>query len=250
MNATSTLYAIGDIHGHIELLTAAHALIARDKQSCGNTQAPIIHVGDFVDRGPDSKAVLDQLIEGQARGENWVTLKGNHDRLFSMFLDDPHAVDPRLRPDYTWLHANMGGRVTLASYGVNVGEGRTPAQMHTEALRTVPKAHQDFLHALPLFHKAGDCVFVHAGLRPGVALEHQAEDDLVWIRGDFHHDRRDHGALIVHGHSSIGCATHYGNRVNIDSGAAWGGPLSAVVITGRSVWLLTDTGRQPLPMVA
>jgi serine/threonine protein phosphatase 1 len=89
-------------------------------------------------------------------------------------------------------------------------------------------------------------VFAHAGIRPGVALDAQTEDDLVWIRHDFLDDPRDHGALVVHGHTAVDAATHYGNRLNIDSSAAYGGPVTAVVIEGRAVWVLGPDGRSPL----
>lgn len=89
-------------------------------------------------------------------------------------------------------------------------------------------------------------VFVHAGIRPGVPMTDQQETDLVWIRTGFLDDRRDHGFLVVHGHTALDHATHYGNRVNIDSSAAYGGPLTTVVLEGRDVWRLTDTGRVPL----
>jgi serine/threonine protein phosphatase 1 len=95
-------------------------------------------------------------------------------------------------------------------------------------------------------HRAGACVFVHAGIRPGVALDAQDEDDLIWIRGDFLHDTRDHGALIVHGHTPVARVELHPNRLALDTGAAYGGPLSAVAIEGRAVYLLTDQGRVPV----
>jgi serine/threonine protein phosphatase 1 len=111
----------------------------------------------------------------------------------------------------------------------------------------VPDAHRAFLAGLPTHLHRGEVFFVHAGIRPGVPLAAQVEDDMTWIRGRFLDDLRDHGALIVHGHTPVERATHYGNRLNIDSGAAYGGPLSAVVIEGRKVWELTDSGRVRLP---
>ena len=118
--------------------------------------------------------------------------------------------------------------------------------MHAEAVAAVPANHRAFLESLPTSHQRGEVIFAHAGIRPGVALADQTEDDLVWIRHEFLDDTRDHGALIVHGHTAIDTPTHYGNRVNIDSSAAYGGPLSAVVIEGRTVHLLTATGRVAL----
>lgn len=237
-------YAIGDIHGHIGLLHAAHARIAEDQARHG--AGTIIHVGDLVDRGPDSRGVIDYLSKGIAGGADWVVLKGNHDRMFARFLDDPFDRDPGLRADLGWLHPRLGGGATLASYGIANAADRPIAPVHAEALAAVPAAHRAFLAACPTQYRRGDCVFVHAGIRPGVPMDRQSETDLVWIREPFLSDPTDHGALIVHGHTALDAATHYGNRLNLDSGAAYGGPLSAVVIEGRSAWLLTDQGRVAL----
>lgn len=239
-------YAIGDIHGQLDLLRQAHALIAADRAACGDADAPVIHVGDLVDRGPDSAGVVRHLIAGQARGENWIVLKGNHDRMFLGFLADPWARDPGLRAEFSWLHPRLGGPQTLESYGLREPANRPVEQIHTEALAAVPRDHVDWLARLPVHFQRGPALFVHAGIRPGVALQYQTEDDLLWIRGDFLNDPRDHGFLVVHGHTAIDRATHYGNRLNLDSSAGYGGPVSAVVIEGRDAWLLTATGRDPL----
>jgi len=173
-------------------------------------------------------------------------LKGNHDRMFSLYLTDIKAHDPALRRDLSWLHPRLGGAATLASYGVPNAAERPLAPVFAEAQAAVPAAHRQFLDTLPTSYQRGEAIFVHAGIRPGVALKDQTETDLVWIRDIFLHDPRDHGALIVHGHTAIDAPTHYGNRLNIDSGAAYGGPLSAVVIEGRAVFHLTEAGRVPL----
>jgi serine/threonine protein phosphatase 1 len=107
----------------------------------------------------------------------------------------------------------------------------------------VPQSHLDFLNSRPSWHQIGQAVFVHAGIRPGIPLPQQEETDLLWIRQGFLDDPRDHGALIVHGHTAIATPTHHGNRVNIDSSAAYGGPLSAIAIEGRDVFHLTRRGR-------
>lgn len=239
------LYAIGDIHGHLGLLKAAHDLIAADTARHGT--GPVIHVGDLVDRGPDSRGVIDHLMQGQTRGEDWVVLKGNHDRMFTRFMNDPAEPEPGLRPEYSWLHPKLGGATTLASYGVAKAADRPVPKVYSEALAAVPGAHRDYLSTLPTMHLAGDCVFVHAGLRPGVPLDQQTETDLIWIRDAFLIEAESFGPLVVHGHTAIDHATHYGNRINLDSGAAYGGPLSAVVIEGREAALLTPQGRKKLP---
>lgn len=239
------LYAIGDIHGHLGLLKAAHDLIARDMAQHG--PGKVVHIGDLVDRGPDSRGVIDHLMQGQARGEDWVVLKGNHDRMFARFLNNPLDPEPGLRADLGWLHPKLGGPDTLASYGVRKAGDRPIPKVHADAIAAVPQLHRDYLAALPAMHLAGDCVFVHAGLRPGVPLDQQTETDLVWIRDAFLIEPASFGPLVVHGHTAIKEATHYGNRVNVDSSAAYGGPLSAVVIEGRDAALLTPMGRRKLP---
>lgn len=235
------IYAIGDIHGHLDLLRAAHRLIEADG---GGT---IVHVGDLVDRGPDARGVIEYLMAGQAAGRPWVVLKGNHDRMFADFLRDPFTLDPGLSSKQLWLeHPGLGASATLNSYGVRVGLRRVE-DVHAEALAAVPPAHTTWLRSLPLWYLHPLALFVHAGVRPGIGIQDQAEDDLVWIRKGFLDDPRDHGALVVHGHTAIKRATHYGNRLNIDSSAAYGGPLSAVVLTRDGAHLLTDTGRVPVP---
>ena len=237
-------YAIGDIHGHLDLLHHVHDLIAIDM--AGHGPGTIVHVGDLVDRGPDSSGVVEYLRAGVARGEDWVVLKGNHDRMFSLFLNDPKAQDEGLTPKYTWLHAKLGGLTTLASYGVQKPALRSVAHVHNDALAAVPQSHRDFLTTRPTWLRRGDCIFVHAGIRPGVPMEQQTETDLVWIRTGFLDDTRPHEALVVHGHTAIDTPTHYGNRVNIDSSAAYGGPLSAIVIDDAGIFLLTRKGRVAL----
>ncbi|MCU0911167.1 MAG: metallophosphoesterase [Rhodobacteraceae bacterium] len=245
----SRAYAIGDVHGQLGKLRQAHALIDEDRRRAGDDRAPVIHLGDLVDRGPDSRGVIQFLVDGLAAGAPWLVLKGNHDRLFARYLADPLWADNHLRDGYDWLHPALGGRQTLASYGVASAETGDPAEAHAETLARVPAAHVAFLKALPLWHRVGQALFVHAGIRPGIAIKAQAEDDLVWIRAPFLDHTGDHGVLVVHGHTTVEAATHYGNRLNLDSGAGYGGPVSAAVIEGRSAWLLTETGRLPIDPV-
>lgn len=239
-------YAIGDIHGHLDKLRGAHDLIAADRDAYGETEAPIVHVGDLVDRGPDSAGVIDYLMKGQQSGENWIVLRGNHDRMFLGFLDDPYTEDPILSAEVSYLNPRVGGEATLESYGIPDAFSR-PLDEVTSELSAIPQAHRDWLARQPAYSPRGEAIFVHAGIRPGVAMEDQVEDDLLWIRKPFLTDPRDHGALIVHGHTNIKAATHYGNRLNLDSGAGYGHPLSTVVIEGRDAWLLTPEGRAELP---
>ncbi len=236
-------YAIGDIHGHLDLLIEEHRKIADDRAQYGAFDAPIVHVGDLVDRGEDSQGAIEYLRAGIAAGENWVVLKGNHDRMFTGFLANPNYQDEGLRSDLSYLHYKIGGAATLASYGVKNAADRRIAHVHAESVAAVPQSHRDFLEALPTTLFRGEIMFVHAGIRPDVPLDAQTETDLLWIRGPFLIDPFHHGKLIVHGHTAIDRPRHYGNRVNIDSGAAYGGPLSTVVIEGRDVFHLTHSGR-------
>ena len=235
------IYAIGDIHGHVDLLRKTHDLIASDMARHGAGQ--VVHVGDLVDRGPASAEVVDYLHQGIRAGQDWVVLRSNHDRLFTMFMDDPAAADPCLRADLSWLHPKIGGAETLRSYGVRSAADRPVAAVHADARAAVPAAHLAFLASRPAWHRAGGVIFVHAGVRPGIAIEQQSEDDLVWIRAGFLDHAGPFEALIVHGHTAIDVPTHYGNRVNIDTSAAYGGPLTAVVVEAGEVFHLTPQGR-------
>ncbi len=240
-------YAIGDIHGQIDLLHAAHARVAADRAMVGDADAPLIHLGDLTDRGPHSRDVIEHLIQGTKSGEPWVTIKGNHDHMFSLFLSDPLAADPGLRADLTWLHPRLGGDTTLLSYGIEHAADRSPEDLHAEARDKVPAEHVAFLESLPLNYEAAGAMFVHAGIRPGVPLARQTAEDMMWIRKDFHASKADHGPLIVHGHTPVDAPTHYGNRLNLDTGAAYGKALTAAVIENGNVFVLEEDGRRPLP---
>lgn len=239
-------YAVGDIHGALDRLRTAHDWIAADRARTGDAEAPVIHLGDLVDRGPDSAGVIAFLLEGIARGAPWIALKGNHDRLFEAFLADPAGWAGEVAPALAWLRPGFGGAATLASYGVHAPADRPVAKVHADALARVPAAHAAFVAGLPLWHLRDEVLFVHAGIRPGVPLARQREADLLWIREEFLNDRRDHGVLVVHGHTAVPAPEHRGNRVNIDTRAGYGGPVTAVVIEGREVFVLGPEGRRRL----
>ncbi|WP_298859055.1 metallophosphoesterase family protein [uncultured Sulfitobacter sp.] len=236
---TKPIYAVGDIHGqHTELLRVLH-LIEAD----GGPEAEIVFIGDYTDRGPASSDVLDTLIDGLEAGKSWHCLKGNHDRMFSWFMRDYPLHDAYLPVYLYWLHERLGGDTTLASYGIKMTQTDRQTDVHGLAKKAVPQRHVDFLDSLALSFENDDLFFAHAGIQSGVPLDQQSEHDLLWIRKEFHVDTRDHGKLIVHGHTPVDTATHYGNRVNIDAGAGYGRPLAAVVFEGRKCWSLTDQGR-------
>lgn len=239
-------YAIGDIHGQRGMLEAAHDRIARDRDRTGDLEAPVVHLGDLVDRGPDSKGVLDLLTEGIRRGEPWIVLRGNHDAMFSEFLSATTNPDESLREGLTWLNGRVGGDATLASYGVRTGGLRSRRAILQDARAAVPGPHAAFLSTLPLFHATPELLFVHAGIRPGIPITRQDPTDLMWIRDEFLVDTRDHGCIVVHGHTPVDDAQNCGNRVNLDTGAGFGRRLTAAVFEGRNCWELVNEDRKPL----
>lgn len=233
------IYAIGDVHGRLSLLRAVHERIEVDLKRRPAASHVVVHIGDFVDRGPDSAGVLDHLIAGLDRDAPWITLLGNHDRLFRSWLDDPDSRDLRLSNPLTWLHPRLGGLETLRSYpGLRDLSPTEVGARRAEIMRAVPGRHRMFLASLPSSWQSGPWFFTHAGVRPGTPLHMQTEDDLVWIRNVFLESRVDHGAVIVHGHTPVDEVEHHGNRIAIDTGAAFGGPLSCVVLEDEEARVL------------
>lgn len=257
------IYAIGDIHGQKTMLDYALSLITKD----GGQDAKIVFLGDYTDRGPDSRGVIDTLIAGTQANPNWVCLKGNHDKMFANFVRDGLEHDPHVKSGISWLNPRLGGSATLASYGI---EGQMHFTSHAEntleclthfegnagwedkealqalALQHIGAAHLDFLDTLPLVHETEDLIFVHAGLRPGLPINQQDPDDLIWIRDGFLESNHDFGRLVVHGHTALDHPKHFGNRIDLDGGAGYGDPLVPAVFEGRDCWLLTEKGRVPL----
>jgi len=236
------LYAIGDIHGQLEQLHRVLDLIKAD----GGPDARIVFLGDYTDRGADSCAVLDMLIQGRDAGRNWHFIKGNHDRMFEWFMQPYPKHEAYLPVELHWLHPRLGGDITLGSYGVQMTPQSRMLNVHADALAAVPQAHIDFIRSLPLTFETEELFFAHAGIKPGVPLADQDEEDLLWIRKEFHIDTRAHPKLIIHGHTPVDQATHYGNRINLDTGAGYGKPLTAAVFEGSNCWLLTAAGRVAL----
>jgi serine/threonine protein phosphatase 1 len=239
---TQSLYVIGDIHGQMAMLDVALDRIAAD----GGADAPMISLGDLVDRGPDSRAVIDTFLTGQIEGRDWTVLKGNHDRMFQNFIEDARLNDPRVVSGVDWLNPRLGGVATLASYGLSVGENYSPEELATATREVVPATHREFLQEMPLYHQVGDLLFVHAGIAPGVPLDRQTEDDLLWTRAPFLDHTEPHPWLVVHGHTALEAPAHYGNRINLDSGAGYDRPLTVAVFEAGKVWMLEADGRKPL----
>ncbi len=236
------LYVVGDVHGQIGALEAALAFIETD----GGPDAEIVFLGDYLDRGSDSRGVVDRLMQGQAAGKNWITLKGNHDRYLTRFLADPHEPDPASALKLHWFNERIGGRMTMKSYGVDADEARSLDDIHADALQAVPKSHRDWIEGLLLCHERPDMFLAHAGIEPGVPLDRQTEDTLLWIREPFLSWPDPHPKLIVHGHTVQEFPRHFGNRINLDGGAGYGRPIYPAVFEGTDCWLLSADGRQPL----
>ncbi len=237
------IYVIADIHGQLDALEQALTRIDAD----GGADAETVFLGDLVDRGPDSRGVVERLMAGQVSGRRWRVLKGNHDRMFERFVRTGVQLDERIKATgLVWLHSRLGGQETLASYGIDDAGSMPPERAFAAAGEAVPAAHLDFIDRMPLFHRHGALLFVHAGILPGVTLEAQVEDDLVWIRDPFLNDTRAHPWLVVHGHTALEQPHHFGNRIDLDGGAGYGRPLYPAVFEGSDCWLLTETGRRAL----
>ncbi|MGH6943783.1 MAG: metallophosphoesterase family protein [Geminicoccaceae bacterium] len=220
------VYAIGDIHGRLDLVDEMHRLITVDAaQLTPGTEKLVVYVGDYVDRGLESREVIDALIDHPLPDFRPVHLLGNHDAWLLTFL-----VDPRVGP--TWLR--YGGDATLASYGVRVGtpvdEAPYYEQLQSSLRERVPRRHVEFLQSLELSYETGDYLFVHAGVRPSLPLDRQTADDLLWIREPFLSCRQEFGKVVVHGHTVDAEPTVRANRIGIDTGACWTGCLTCLVL--------------------
>lgn len=239
---TQPIYAVGDIHGHAEKLDRALRLIAAD----GGPMAEVVFLGDLVDRGPDSRGVIDRLMQGQAAGRPWRVLMGNHDAMFARFLADGTAHDPRVKSGVPWTDPRLGGLGTLASYGLEPDLTAPVDDLLRAARAVVPQAHRAFLAGLPRLAERGGLLFVHAGIRPRVPLARQDPEDLIWIRDAFLDFPDPHPWLVVHGHTALEHPRHFGNRIDLDGGAGHGRDLHPAVFEGGDCWLLTDRGRVAL----
>jgi len=219
------VYAIGDVHGCIAQLTELHQAIAADLAARPVAAPVLVHLGDYVDRGPDVAGVMELLAAGDpVSGVPTVNLLGNHERtMLDALLGDRAAQTD-------WLYT--GGRESLQSYGIDPDAPERDAWA-----RHVPVHHIDFLRTLALSHQEGSYVFAHAGIRPGVALDAQEKQDLLTIRTQFLFSETDFGAVVVHGHTPtntrLPVIRH--NRIALDTGAVYGGKLTCAVLEGETV---------------
>jgi serine/threonine protein phosphatase 1 len=226
------LFAIGDIHGCRDQLARMHKEIQAQIDRRKPADWRIIHLGDYVDRGPDSKGVLEFLVEAQARDERNVMLGGNHDVGFLEFLHEPTP---------NCLFIRFGGIETAASYGVDL-EFDSPDTLRAcqqALIAAMPKSHVEFLLSLNFSVTIGDFFFCHAGIKPHVPLTKQDPEILIWIRDEFLDHQPLHPKLIVHGHTPVSAPQVLPNRVNVDTGCFRTGVLTALVVDGKEKSFLT-----------
>ena len=222
------IYAVGDIHGRLDLLEALQTEIVDDLARNPVSRAVLVYLGDYVDRGPSSNAVIDQLINQPLPGFEIIHLKGNHEDFLLRFYDNGEFGE-------SWLM--NGGGATLHSYGVDNAEDTFNVIWHLSEFRkafchALPAEHLEFLSSLSLHRREGDYVFVHAGLRPGVPMDQQTAQDQMWIRDDFLFSDADFGAVVVHGHSPRPAPVVRDNRIGIDTMAYRSGCLTCVILEG------------------
>lgn len=226
------IYAVGDIHGRLDLLDALLAAIARDDRRRGICQTMLVFLGDFIDRGPDSRGVVQRLLDVREGGASMRFLMGNHEEILLRAYEGDHRAAA--------LFHRVGGRETMLSYGVEPEEyDRSDFRELIGVMkRAIPLEHISFFSALENFHVEGDYVFVHAGIRPGVPLVEQSTSDLRWIRSEFLKHRGSHGNMIIHGHSVTAGIDEQNNRIGIDTGAYASGVLTAIGLEGSERWYL------------
>jgi serine/threonine protein phosphatase 1 len=231
-------YAIGDIHGRLDLLNFLIERIEQDIAARLPARTFIIFLGDLVDRGPDSAGVVERLRTYHPSYAQTVFLGGNHEEVFLRILDGDRSVVQ------SWL--KFGGAECAESYGLDpealrrLHEGAAAELIQAK----VPRAHRDFLASFGDTFRFGDYLFVHAGIRPGVALDEQETSDLRWIREPFLTDGKEHGFLVVHGHTIVPRVEERRNRIAIDTGAYHSGILTALAVEEEYRWYLTTGDSQ------
>ncbi|KQT46887.1 hypothetical protein ASG47_09720 [Devosia sp. Leaf420] len=234
----AVIYAIGDIHGCLDKLKALEAFIAEDAASIDGEKL-IITLGDYIDRGPASAQTLNHLIRRAPEGFKRICLQGNHEVMFQKAVEQPKSMGD-------WLE--WGGRETLTSYGID-GDAFRSMSVRTrgQVMQSfIPVDHLDFLKSRPIMVTAGAFTFVHAGIRPKVALEQQRDEDLIWIREPFLSQPHGLPATVVHGHTPMDAPSVAEGRIGIDTGAYAGGPLTAVkILKSGAVSFMSTTAPKP-----
>jgi serine/threonine protein phosphatase 1 len=227
------VYAIGDIHGRDDLFNTLLAKIEADDQQRGPADTHIIFLGDLVDRGPGSSGVIETAMALKASGKNVRFLMGNHEEVFV-------SVCRKGDPKATRFFLRIGGEETILSYPITRAEYMSlDMEQLTERITTlVPKSHIEFVEGFEDQIVIGDYAFVHAGIRPGVALSDQKPSDMRWIREEFIEQRGDLEKVIVYGHTIYDEVEERGSRIGIDTGAYNSGKLTALALEGAERWYL------------
>ncbi|MEM1048236.1 MAG: metallophosphoesterase [Pseudomonadota bacterium] len=232
------IYAIGDVHGRADLLGNLLTAIAADMQAQPVKQAVEIFLGDYVDRGSDSRTVVETLRADPRHSGQRLCLKGNHEAMLLAFLDNPATFS---------MWRRHGGLATLASYGVALPEDPDfpdLGQLSKSFRKAFPSTHEQFLRNLATIHHQAGYTFVHAGLRPGTAMDAQTEQDCLWIRDVFLKRSFDFGSVVVHGHSPVPTVERYPYRINVDTGAFATGRLSCLVIEAAGLRVIRTEGAE------
>ena len=235
------LYAIGDIHGCLEALRTTHEAIRSDLARRPIADWRIIHVGDYTDRGPDSRGVI-AFLSAVVADERIVCLRGNHDQMILDCLAGETDVIP--------MWERNGAVTTLESYGLPESALRLGPELAGALRAAMPDAHVAFFETLPHAVQYRDYFFCHAGIEPGVALDEQLAQTLIWIRGPFLNNPDEHEAVIIHGHTPVDALEVRPNRIGIDTGAVYGGPLTCLVLEGTHKATLGGPFLEPIPVPA
>lgn len=230
------VYAVGDIHGRSDLLQVLIEQIREDDAARSPAATTLVFLGDLVDRGPDSRGVIDRLIALRDSGTKARFLLGNHDEVF---LKAASGDMKALR-----FLTRIGGKETILSYGLSKDQYQALDfnELAQRFIEQVPPEHVAFVRSFEDHISLGDYLFVHAGVRPGIAIEDQSTSDLRWIRGDFLECKDAHEKMVIHGHSITDEADVRRNRIGIDTGAFASGRLTAIGLEGAERWFLTAVG--------
>jgi serine/threonine protein phosphatase 1 len=219
------IYCIGDIHGRADLLQQLHQQILTDANNYKGKKT-IVYLGDYIDRGEQSRQVIELLISNPLPDFISIYLMGNHEQILLSFLEYPES-------SAAWL--SFGGKQALNSYGIplaHVPTMREVVELAKQLDRKLPDTHRSFLQNCATSWQCGSYYFVHAGIDPNIALDKQGLDDQLWIRGEFLESNKDHGAIVVHGHSITFMPELLPNRIGIDTGAFSTGVLTCLVLEG------------------
>ncbi len=232
------VYAIGDVHGRLDLLVDLLVQIEDDDRSRAAAKSTIVFLGDLIDRGPDSRRVIETAMVLADSEIDVRFIAGNHEEVFLLAASGDAKA--------TKFFTKIGGRETILSYAIPEAEYALldHHDLAQRLLTLIPREHVDFLGQFEDMVTIGDYLFVHAGIRPGAALDDQRPEDLRWIRDQFLDDERDHGKVVVHGHTICDEVEIFDNRIGIDTGAYCNGQLTAIGLEGEDRWFLSAVGEE------